>query len=135
MVVTIKRDSGLFDKSVADELNKSFATINEKIENYQNSDLDYKEDIQLIKGNDNSFRSGNLLCIRESFTISKRLEKFTALKSLSVNIPYDVWGWATTEKQEMVYIHILNNTIYGYGTFTQYPQKAYLVLDIVVPKA
>ena len=34
MVVTIKRDSGLFDKSVADELNKSFATINEKIEKF-----------------------------------------------------------------------------------------------------
>lgn len=134
MVVTIKRDSGLFDKSVSDELNKSFAAINEKIENYQNSDLDYKEDIQLIKGNDNSFRSGNLLCIRESFTINKRLEKFTALKSLTVNVPYDVWGWATTEKQEMVYIHIIGNTIYGYGTFTQYPQKAYLVLDVVLPK-
>ena len=134
MVVTIKRDSGLFDKSVSDELNKSFAAINEKIENYQNSDLDYKEDIQLIKGNENSFRSGNLLCIRESFTINKRLEKFTALKSLTVNVPYDVWGWATTEKQEMVYIHIIGNTIYGYGTFTQYPQKAYLVLDVVLPK-
>lgn len=134
MVVTIKRDSGLFDKSVSDELNKSFAAINEKIENYQNSDLDYKENIQLIKGNDNSFRSGNLLCIRESFTINKRLEKFTALKSLTVNVPYDVWGWATTEKQEMVYIHISGNIIYGYGTFTQYPQKAYLVLDVVLPK-
>ena len=115
-------------------MNKSFAAINEKIEDYQNSDLDYKEDIQLIKGNDNSFRSGNLLCIRESFTINKRLEKFTALKSLAVNVPYDVWGWATTEKQEMVYVHILGNTIYGYGTFTQYPQKAYLVLDVVLPK-
>lgn len=134
MVVTIRRDSGLFDKSVSDELNKSFAAINEKIEDYQNSDLDYKENIQLIKGNDNSFRSGNLLCIRESFTINKRLEKFTALKSLTVNVPYDVWGWATTEKQEMVYIHISGNTIYGYGTFTQYPQKAYLVLDVVLPK-
>lgn len=134
MVVTIKRDSGLFDKSVSDELNKSFAAINEKIENYQNSDLDYKEDIQLIKGNNNSFRSGNLICIRESFTINKRLEKFTALKSLTVSVPYDVWGWATTEKQEMVYIHIIGNTIYGYGTFTQYPQKAYLVLDVVLPK-
>ena len=134
MVVTIKRDSGLFDKSVSDELNKSFAAINEKIENYQNSDLDYKEDIQLIKGNNNSFRSGNLLCIRESFTIDKRLEKFTAFKSLTVSVPYDVWGWATTEKQEMVYIHIIGNTIYGYGTFTQYPQKAYLVLDVVLPK-
>ena len=79
MVITIKRDSGLFDKSVADELNKGFASINEKVENYQNEDLDYKENIQLLEGNGNTFRSGNLLCIRESLTIPKRLEKFTAL--------------------------------------------------------
>jgi len=134
MIVTIKRDSGLFTKKVSDELNKSFATINEKIENYKNTDLEYKEELQLLEGSAQSFRSGNLLCIRENFTVTERLESFTILKTLPVSVPYDVWGWATTEKQEMIYIHIINNAIYGFGTLTQYPQKAYLVLDIILPK-
>ncbi len=135
MVVTIKRDSGLFPTAVADELNKSFNTINKNIEAYKNVDLDYKEDVQLIPNTTNTFRSGNVLCIREKFTIDHRLEKFTELISyISVSVPYDIWTYAISDKQEFIQIHIKGNTVYGYGTLSSYPQTVNLAIDAVLPK-
>lgn len=134
MVVAIKRDSGLFPTAVADELNKSFNTINKNIEAYKNEDLEYKEDVQLISNTSNTFRAGNVLCIREKLVIDKRMERFTELKNIQVSIPYDIWTYAVSDTQEVILVHIKGNTIYGYGTLSHYPQTVNLVIDAILPK-
>lgn len=132
MVVTFDRNSGTFSKEVTDELNKAFATINEKIQNYSADDLAYKETVSAID-NSGSFRVGNLLCIRTSATVSSRLDTFTKIGEINVNIPFDVWHLATTSNSEAILIHIKNHTIYATGKLTSYPQTVYINADVVIP--
>jgi len=133
MVITINRNSDIFDKNVADELNKSFATINKKIDATDWPDLEYKEDVQLLGTNTNSFRSGHLICIRDHFTISTSFEQFTEIGTINVSVPYDVWTVGVTDNNESCFIHIKGNKVYAYGTVSYYPQNLYVSTDIVLP--
>ena len=58
MVISVPRNSGLFTEPVADELNKAFYSINDKIEKYESKDLDFKEDVQYLATDSNSFKGG-----------------------------------------------------------------------------
>lgn len=133
MVISVPRNSGLFTEAVSDELNKAFYTINNKIEKYENKDLDYKEDVQYLGPNSNSFKSGNVICFRDGFEIKGQLEKFTKVGSVLATVPYDVWTWAITPYNEAMFIHIKGRDVFAQGTLSYYPQIAYLCTDVVVP--
>jgi len=133
MVITVNRNSGVFDKNVADELNKSFATINKKIDETNWPDLAYKEDVQLLGTDTNSFRSGHLICIREHFTIKKKFDKFTEIGKINVSVPYDVWTVGVTSTNESLFCHITGNKVFAYGILSKYPQELYISADIVLP--
>lgn len=133
MVITVNRNSGVFEKNVADELNKSFATINKKIDETSWPDLAYKEDVQLLGTNTNSFRSGHLICIRDHFTIKKKFDKFTEVGTINVSVPYDVWCTGVTDNNEPLLCHITSNKVYAYGILSYYPQDLHLSTDIVLP--
>lgn len=134
MVISVNRNSGIFDKKVADELNKSFNAINQKIADYKAEDLEYKEDTQLLGTNTNSFRSGHLICIRDKFEITEPYTEFTKVGKILVSVPYDVWTTGVTPNNEAVFVHIKGQDVYIYGTVSYYPQYAYVSQDIVVPK-
>ncbi len=133
MVISVPRNSGLFTEQVSDELNKSFYSINNKIENYENKDLEYKEDVQYLGANSNSFKSGNLICFRDGFEIKHGMDKYTKVGSILATVPFDVWGQAITSNNESVFIHIKGRDVFAQGELTFYPQIAYLCMDIVVP--
>lgn len=133
MVITVNRNSDVFDKNVADELNKSFATINKKIDETDWPDLDYKEDVQLLGTNTNSFRSGHLICIREHFTIKEAFETFTEVGRINVSVPYDVWTVGVTDNNESLFCHVIGNNVFCYGFLSRYPQELYVSTDVVVP--
>lgn len=135
MVISINRNSGIFDKNVADELNKSFNAINQKIADYKAEDLEYKEDTQLLGTNTNSFRSGHLICIRDKFEITEPYNEFTKVGKILASVPYDVWCTGVTPNNEAVFVHITGQSVYIYGTVSYYPQYVYISQDIVIPKA
>lgn len=133
MVITVKRDSGIFEPEVADELNKAFYKINQQIEDYNPPELAYKEDLQFITANSNSFRSGNLVSLRESFMIKEGHSQFERVADINIKVPYNYWCTAVTKEKETLFILVKDSSIYAYGHLTHYPQEAYLVEDIVVP--
>ena len=133
MVITVKRDSGIFEPAVADELNKSFYKINKEIEDYNPPELAYKEDLQYITANSNSFRSGNLVCLREAFTVKDGHSQFGKVADIAIKVPYNYWCTAVTKEKENLFVLVKDTSIYVYGHLTHYPQEAYLVEDIVVP--
>lgn len=133
MVITVNRNSDIFEKKIADELNKSFATINKKIDETDWPDLEYKEDVQLLGTNTNSFRSGHLVCIRDHFAISTSFDKFTEIGTINANVPYDCWSVGVTSNNESLFVHIKGNKVYAYGTVSYYPQDLYVSTDIVLP--
>lgn len=135
MVISVPRNSGLFTEPVADELNKAFYSINDKIEKYESKDLDFKEDVQYLSPDSNSFKGGNVISFRDGFTIDKAMNRFTKVGNIMITVPYDVWTWATTEYNESMFIHIKGREVFAYGNLSYYPQIAYLCTDIVVPNA
>lgn len=132
-VVTINRNQGIFDSNQSDELNKAFYSINKAIDDYKATDLDYKEEVQFV-GN-NSFRRGNVLCIRERFIASQYATNFTQIATLpkSCSVPYDVWCFAVTEENERLYCHIKDTVISVYGALAKPNVNAFVVVDVVLP--
>lgn len=137
MQVVVDRNSGVFDKNTADQLNISFSGINKKIENYKTLPLDYKEDLQLLNGN--SFRAGNFVCIRDSFVVNNKLETFTKVGNVSIKMPYEVWTSAVSENNDILTVRIGNNddetdnAIWAVGHLSHYPQTMYLSTDFILP--
>ena len=134
MVITINRNSGVFEPALCDELNKAFASINKKIENYQAADLNYKEEVQLLGTNTNSFRCGNLVCIREKYVMKERFVKLTKVGKILATAPYDIWCNGLTQDGEAVICHIKNNEVFLQGTLNTYPKNIYVVTDFIIPQ-
>ena len=132
MVVSINRNSKIFDKQVTDELNKAFAGINDKISAYKSEPLEYKEEVHTIPNSD-SFRAGNILSVRETVTVTRGFSYFETVKNLNISMPYEVWGTAITDNNEILTFYINKNELKLYGSLSKYPQKAYVVADIVIP--
>ena len=132
MVVSINRNSKIFDTQVTDELNKAFAGINDKISAYKTEPLEYKEEVHTFQ-NSSSFRAGNILSIRETIDITRGFSYFETVKNLNISIPYEVWLSVITENNENLTAYIYKNELKLYGTLSKFPQKAYIVEDIVLP--
>ena len=132
MVVSINRNSKIFDSQVTDELNKAFANINEKIEAYKSEPLEYKEEVHLIP-NSNSFRAGNILSIRETINVTRGFSTFETVKKLNVSVPYEVWTNAITDQNESLTVYLYKNELKLYGSLSKYPQKVFITQDIVLP--
>lgn len=132
MVVSISRNSKIFDSQVTDELNKAFASLNEKIEAYKSEPLEYKEEIHTFQ-NSNSFRAGNILSIRETINITQGFSYFETVKTLNISVPYEVWTNVITDNNESLTAYIYKNELKLYGSLSSYPQKAFIVTDIVIP--
>ncbi|MBQ2173742.1 MAG: hypothetical protein II453_01330 [Alphaproteobacteria bacterium] len=132
MVVSINRNSKIFDTQVTDELNKAFSGINDKISAYKSEPLEYKEEVHTIP-NSNSFRAGNILSVRETVTVDHGFSSFETVKTLNISIPYEVWSSAITENNENLTAYIYKNELKLYGSLSKFPQKAYIVADIVLP--
>lgn len=133
--IVINRNSGTFDKAVADELNSAFYKINKKIENYKSEELDYKHKVTEISGS-NSFITENVLHVRETFKVEKPEDvfvKFTKIKELPIEVPFDVWGTAaSTDCKSMLTYHIIGKDIYITGN-TFLNQTFVIVDDIIIP--
>lgn len=132
MVVSISRNSKIFDPQIIDEINKAFASINEKIEAYKSEPLDFKEEVHTIP-NSNSFRAGNILSIRETVTVTQGFSSFETVKTMNISIPYEVWSSAITENNEALTAYIYKNELKLYGSLSSYPQKVFIVIDVVTP--
>ena len=132
MVVSINRNSNIFENQVTDELNKAFASINEKIEAYKSEPLEFKEEVHTFQ-NSNSFRAGNILSIRETIEVTRGFSYFETVKSLNISIPYEVWTTVITTNNESLTAYLYKNELKLYGSLSSYPQKAYIVTDIVLP--
>lgn len=132
MVVSINRNSKIFDKQVTDELNKAFAGINDKIEAYKSEPLEFKEELHTIPNSD-SFRAGNILSIRETINVDRGFSTFETVKTMNISIPYEVWSSAITENNEVLTAYIYKNELKLYGSLSSYPQKAFIVIDVVTP--
>ena len=132
MVVSINRNSKIFDPQVTDELNKAFASLNEKIEAYKSEPLEFKEEVHTFP-NSNSFRAGNILSIRETINVDHGFSTFEMVKTLNISIPYEVWTNVITDHNESLTAYIYKNELKFYGSLSSYPQKAYIVADIVIP--
>lgn len=135
MVITINRNDGIFEPSVADELNKAFSEINKNILNYKTEPLEYKEEVQLLGGNSNSFRCGRMICLRDTFKIEHKLEEFEQIGKILYPIPYDIWCSGTTDNNENLLFHIKEDKVYAYGLLTFYPQDIHLCVDVIIPNA
>lgn len=132
MVVSINRNSKIFDTQVTDELNKAFAGINDKISAYKSEPLEYKEEVHTIP-NSSSFRAGNILSLRETINVTRGFSTFETVKTLNISVPYEVWGTAITENNEVLTFYLNKSELKLYGTLSKFPQKAYIVEDIVLP--
>ena len=132
MVVSINRNSKIFDKQITDELNKAFSGINDKINAYKSEPLEYKEEVHTIQNSD-SFRAGNILSIRETVNIDHGLSSFETVKNLNVSVPYEVWGTSVTANNEVLTFYLYKNELKLYGSLSKFPQKAYIVADVVLP--
>lgn len=132
MVVSINRNSKIFDKQVTDELNKAFAGINDKIEAYKSEPLEFKEELHTIPNSD-SFRAGSILSIRETINVDRGFSTFETVKTMNISIPYEVWSSAITENNEVLTAYIYKNELKLYGSLSSYPQKAFIVIDVVTP--
>ena len=122
MVVSINRNSKIFDTQVTDELNKAFSGINDKISAYKSEPLEYKEEVHTIP-NSNSFRAGNILSVRETVTVDHGFSSFETVKTLNISIPYEVWSSAITENNENLTAYIYKNELKLYGSLSKFPQK------------
>jgi hypothetical protein len=131
MRVFINRKNSSFNDKFIDEINKAFSSLYDKIDNYVTEDLDYKDEVQLYNGQ--SFRVGNLICIRDEVIVKENLDHFTAFSSIAKNIPFEVWCTAISEKSENLRCLIKNGIIYLYGRLSEYPQKVYISTDVVSP--
>lgn len=132
MVVSINRNSNIFENQVTDELNKAFASINEKIEAYKTEPLEYKEEVHTIP-NSSSFRAGNILSLRETINVTRGFSSFETVKTLNISVPYEIWGGSITDQNESLTFYIYKNELKLYGSLSKFPQKAYIVADIVLP--
>lgn len=132
MVISINRNSKIFDSQVTDELNKAFAGINDKISAYKSEPLEYKEAVHTIP-NSNSFRAGNILSIRETINVTRGFSSFETVKKLNVYVPYEVWTSAITDNNEILTVYLYKNILKLYGSLSSYPQQAFIVSDIVLP--
>lgn len=132
MVVSINRNSKIFDTQVTDELNKAFASLNDKIEAYKSEPLEYKEEVHTIP-NSNSFRAGNILSIRETVNVDHGFSTFETVKTLNISVPYEVWTNVITDSNESLTAYIYKNELKLYGSLSKFPQKAFIVTDIVIP--
>ena len=135
MVIAINRNEGVFEPALADELNKAFSEINKNILNYKTEPLEYKEEVQLLGSNTNSFRCGRMICLRDTFKIEHRMQQFEEVGKILYPIPYDVWCTAVTDNNEGLLFHIKDEKVYAYGLLTKYPQNAHLCLDVIIPNA
>lgn len=132
MVVSINRNSKIFDTQVTDELNKAFAGINDKISAYKTEPLEYKEEVHTIP-NSSSFRAGNILSLRETINVTRGFSSFETVKTLNISVPYEVWGNVITDQNESLTFYLYKNELRLYGSLSSYPQKAFIVQDIVLP--
>ena len=132
MVVSINRNSKIFDTQVTDELNKAFSGINDKISAYKSEPLEYKEEVHTIP-NSNSFRAGNILSIRETITVDRGFSSFETVKTLNISIPYEVWTSAITDNNEILTVYLYKSELKLYGSLSKYPQNAFICQDIVLP--
>lgn len=130
--VFFDRKDGTFDPRTTDQLNAAFAEINNKIKNYTTKDLAYKEEVQVLGGN--SFRLGQIVCLRENYDITHELSSFTKLGEISISVPYIIWCYLCTDNNEKIYCKIKGKEIFGRCLLTKYPQKAHLCIDVVVPQ-
>lgn len=133
-IVVINRNSGIFDKATSDQLNSVFNAINKKIDSYKSVPLAYKEDVQLLNPNGNSFRCGQLVCIREGYKITQRLDNLTKVGELLISVPYELWTSATTAKNDQAICRIYGNEVFMQASFSEYPQTAYISFDFVIPQ-
>lgn len=131
MKISINRNSKLFSPDQADELNKAFSSIMDKIQAYQPETKDYKEEVQYFRSG--GFRVGDLICIRKTFDCKKEYNKFETVDFIDKSIPFEVWIKAISEKNETMNCLIKGNEIKLYGLLSSYPQKMYISEDIVVP--
>jgi len=132
MVVSINRNSKIFDTQVTDELNKAFSGINDKISAYKSEPLEYKEEVHTIP-NSNSFRAGNILSIRETIDVTRGFSYFEVVKKLNVSIPFEVWANVITDNNESLTAYLYKNELKLYGSLSKYPQRAFMVCDVVIP--
>ena len=132
MVVSINRNSKIFDTQVTDELNKAFAGINDKISAYKSEPLEYKEEVHTIP-NSSSFRAGNILSLRETINVTRGFSTFETVKKLNISVPYEVWTSAITDNNEILTVYLYKNELKLYGSLSKYPQEAFIVSDIVLP--
>lgn len=130
MIISISRNSNIFSRQQADEINKAFDNINKKIENYKTEDLDYKEKIRKITKT--SFIAGNVLYIRENFTPDKQYVRFTKIMDLPVSIPYDIWKNIYLADNSSLTIHILGKEVFVFGNATV-GKTASICVDAVIP--
>lgn len=131
MVVTINRNDKLFSPQIADELNKSFYTINQKIGSYKAEELDYKYNVQFVSNSD-SFILDNVFCIREKFVSAGNYETFTKIKDLPRSVPFDVWTQAVSLKGDFLTVHIKDKEIFVYG-LSRSDDIFYLYCDVILP--
>lgn len=131
MKISINRNSKLFRSDQADELNKAFSSIMDKIQAYQPETKDYKEEVQYFRSS--GFRVGDLICIRKIFDCKREYNKFETVDLIDKSIPFEVWTKAISEKNETMNCLIKGNEIKLYGVLSSYPQKMYISEDIVVP--
>lgn len=130
MIISISRNSNIFSRQQADEINKAFDNINKKIENYKTEDLDYKEKIRKITKT--SFIAGNVLYIRENFTPDRQYVRFTKIMDLPVSIPYDIWKNIYLADNSSLTIHILGKEVFVFGNATV-GKTASICVDAVIP--
>lgn len=132
--IAINRNSGTFDKAVADELNKAFYSINKKIENYKTEPLEYKERLQYTSSN--TFITDNCLHIRETFRIENPgliFTRFIKMAELPIEVPNNVWLYIMSESgKSAITVHILNKDISVYGT-TFEGEVFDIIADIILP--
>lgn len=138
MVIVVNRKDGTFNPDVSDQLNLVFNGINKKIEDYKVVPLDYKLDVQALSGN--SFRAGNLLCVRDVVEVTHKYDTLTKLdKKLNVRLPYEIWTTAVAESGDLMTVRIGNredpedSSFYITGHLTEYPQKCYICTDVIIP--
>ncbi len=131
MVVSINRNSKVFDKNTTDELNSAFYKINQAISNYKSEPLQHKAAIQYID-NSNSFIAENILCIRETFKSIGVYSSFTKILDLPRSVPYDVWTTAVSEGGNIMMVHIKEKSLSVYGTSLE-GEIFHIILDVVLP--
>lgn len=136
--IVINRNSGTFDKQVADELNNAFYKINKRIEEYQSIPLDYKNKVSAF-GSSNTFMTDNVLHVRETFNVDteEKLKDvflgFTKIATLPEEVPFDVWGTsASKDNKTILTYHIMGKEIFITGN-TFLNQSFVIVEDIIIP--